>query len=111
MTVNRLFVYGSLGPGRPNEHILTPLRGTWRAGTVYGQLLEEGWGAQLGYPGIVLSPDGGDAVNGWVYEGGTLEDEWNRLDEFEGPGYHRELTDVHREDGETVRAWIYVLGR
>jgi gamma-glutamylcyclotransferase (GGCT)/AIG2-like uncharacterized protein YtfP len=33
---DRLFVYGTLAPGRPKEHVLEPLHGTWRAATVRG---------------------------------------------------------------------------
>jgi gamma-glutamylcyclotransferase (GGCT)/AIG2-like uncharacterized protein YtfP len=31
-----LFVYGTLGPGRPNAHILEKIGGTWREGHVAG---------------------------------------------------------------------------
>ena len=48
-----LFVYGTLGPGRPNAHILENIGGTWQEGHVGGSLLEKGWGAKMGYPGIV----------------------------------------------------------
>jgi hypothetical protein len=54
----RLAVYGTLAPGRPNHHQLNSLSGRWIKGTVRGQLLQEGWGAELGYPGIVLDLDG-----------------------------------------------------
>ena len=27
---HEFFVYGTLAPGRPNEHVLEPLDGTWR---------------------------------------------------------------------------------
>lgn len=39
-----LFVYGTLGPGRPNAHILENIGGTWQEGHVGGSLLEKGWG-------------------------------------------------------------------
>jgi gamma-glutamylcyclotransferase (GGCT)/AIG2-like uncharacterized protein YtfP len=47
-----LFVYGTLAPGRPNEHVLEPLDGTWRRATVRGDLLDVGWGAEHGYPAL-----------------------------------------------------------
>ena len=50
----RLFVYGTLGPGRPNEHVLGSIDGSWEAASVTGTLHDEGWGAAMGYPGIVL---------------------------------------------------------
>ena len=32
--MERLFVYGTLGPGRPNEHILLKIGGTWQPASV-----------------------------------------------------------------------------
>lgn len=55
---DRLFVYGTLAPGRPNEHVLADVEGTWEPATVKGTLLQEGWGAAAGYPGIVLDDRG-----------------------------------------------------
>jgi len=50
--LERLFVYGTLGPGRPNEHVLTSIGRTWKTAAVTERLRDEGWRAQLGYPGI-----------------------------------------------------------
>jgi gamma-glutamylcyclotransferase (GGCT)/AIG2-like uncharacterized protein YtfP len=43
----RLFVYGTLAPGRPNEHMLAEVDGEWETATVRGRLVQEGWGADL----------------------------------------------------------------
>jgi gamma-glutamylcyclotransferase (GGCT)/AIG2-like uncharacterized protein YtfP len=53
-----LFVYGTLGPGRPNEHVLSVIGGTWKEASVNGYLKPLGWSAELGYPGIVLDDTG-----------------------------------------------------
>jgi len=45
--IEKLFVYGTLGPGRPNEHVLDAVGGSWETATVSGTLREEGWGAVL----------------------------------------------------------------
>jgi gamma-glutamylcyclotransferase (GGCT)/AIG2-like uncharacterized protein YtfP len=45
---NHLFVYGTLAPGRPNEHVLADVPGTWKAAIVTGTLRQQGWGAGLG---------------------------------------------------------------
>jgi len=50
--------------GRQNEHILAPLGGTWQPAKVRGRLKMEGWGANLGFPGLVLDP-GGRRSRGW----------------------------------------------
>ncbi|MEM8621712.1 MAG: gamma-glutamylcyclotransferase family protein [Actinomycetota bacterium] len=105
--IERLAVYGSLAPGRPNEHVLADITGRWRSGTVCGILRAEGWGADLGYPGIVLDP-AGPAVDVALFESAELAAHWERLDDFEGHGYRRTLTTVDTADGSRS-AWIYVL--
>lgn len=103
----RLAVYGSLAPGRVNHGQLSALAGSWHPGTVRGFLRPAGWGAALGFPGLVLDPAGPEvAVN--VFESAELPKHWARLDEFEGPGYRRAVASVRMEDG-VVAASIYVL--
>lgn len=107
---HRLFVYGTLAPGRPNEHVLADVPGEWEPGTVTGTLFQEGWGAAAGYPGIVLDELGGE-VQGFLFSSESLAEHWARLDEFEGEGYERVLTTVKLEDGTTVEAYIYSLSK
>ncbi|MCB9135902.1 MAG: hypothetical protein H6636_10785 [Anaerolineales bacterium] len=64
--IERLFVYGTLGPGRLNEHILTQIGGSWEAASVTGTLRQDGWGAAMGYPGIDLD-ENGDEIHGFVF--------------------------------------------
>jgi gamma-glutamylcyclotransferase (GGCT)/AIG2-like uncharacterized protein YtfP len=106
--IHRLFVYGTLAPGRPNEHVLADVRGQWEPATVPGTLLHEGWGAAVGYPGIVLDERGGK-VQGFLFSSERLAEHWARLDEFEGEGYERVLTTAELEDGTAVDAYIYRL--
>jgi gamma-glutamylcyclotransferase (GGCT)/AIG2-like uncharacterized protein YtfP len=103
---NRLATYGSLAPGRPNHSHVAGLRGRWVPGEVCGRLVQEGWGATLGYPALVLDPDGpGVAVQ--VLESDDLLAHSDRLDAFEGPGYERVATSVRTSQG-VVEACIYV---
>ena len=60
-----LFVYGTLGPNKPNAHILEAIAGIWNKGSVKGLLKEAGWGAELGFPGLMLSPDG-QTIDGYM---------------------------------------------
>ena len=106
--IHRLFVYGTLAPGRPNEHVLADVPGEWEPASVVGTLHPEGWGAAAGYPGIVLDEQGGE-VEGLLFSSETLAEHWARLDEFEGEGYVRVLTTAKRRDGTTVDAYIYKL--
>ena len=103
----RLATYGSLAPGRTNQNQLDTLDGRWSEGHVYGKLIDACWGAGLGYPALILDPDG-SAIPVHVFESMNLPDHWSRLDDFEGSGYQRVVTSVSTPAGE-VNASIYVL--
>lgn len=105
--LHRLATYGTLAPGRPNHHQLDDLEGRWFVGHVNGMLLDAGWGAGLGYPALVLDPDGSE-ISVDVFESVDLPAHWARLDAFEGPGYRRVVTTVRTSTGD-VEASIYVL--
>jgi len=104
----RLFVYGTLGPGRPNEHVLDAIGGTWEKASVNGYLKPKGWGAEMGYPGIVLD-DTGDEIKGYIFCSDKLDHHWDELDDFEGEEYERIVTSVTLLSGEQVQAHVYVL--
>jgi gamma-glutamylcyclotransferase (GGCT)/AIG2-like uncharacterized protein YtfP len=106
-TDTRFAIYGTLAPGRVNQQQLAGLKGRWQKGTVKGRLIDAGWGAALGYPGLVLDPVG-PIVEVYLFESSELPDHWSRLDEFEGTGYRRVVTQVRTADGE-LNAWIYVM--
>ncbi len=103
----RLATYGTLAPGRVNNHQLAALKGQWRLGTVRGRLVEAGWGAGLGYPGLVLESSG-QIVEVNSFESSDLPDHWPRLDAFEGDGYRRVVTRARIEDGH-LDVSIYVI--
>lgn len=103
-----LFVYGTLAPNKPNAHILEVIAGTWSKGSVKGFLKEVGWGAELGFPGLMLSPDG-PTVDGYIFSSEQLETLWNSLDKFEGSEYQRVLTEVTLENGQIQLAYVYAL--
>jgi len=105
---HRLFVYGTLAPGRSNAHVLASIPGEWEPATVTGTLLPEGWGAAAGYPGLILDEHGAK-VAGFLFSSDTLADHWPRLDAFEGDGYERVLTTATCMDGITVQAYVYAL--
>jgi gamma-glutamylcyclotransferase (GGCT)/AIG2-like uncharacterized protein YtfP len=106
--VERLFVYGTLGLGRPNEHVLSAIGGSWEVATVTGTLRPEGWGAAMGYPGIDLDEQGCE-IEGFLFSSENLSGHWEALDEFEGEAYERVSTKVKLKDGSAVDAYIYTL--
>ena len=99
--MEKLFVYGTLGPGRPNEHILKNIGGTWKDAFVFGELFEEGWGAEKGFPGIRFENKVAK-VRGFVFYSENLKDHWKELDAFEGAAYQRIKTEVILIDTEEV---------
>lgn len=104
-----LFVYGTLGPNRPNAHILENIGGTWTTAFVHGELHAKGWGADLGFPGIVLSEDA-PTVQGFIFFSDNLVQHWTVLDEFEGEGYVRSPVQATLvETGEHINSWVYSL--
>ena len=102
-----LAVYGTLQPGGPNEHILSPYEGEWIDGYWLGNLEHQGWGADVGFPGIRLCADGGK-VPVKLFVSKQLPELWKTLDEFEGEGYLRTLCKVETANG-SVEAQIYQL--
>lgn len=106
MIDHNLATYGTLGPGRPNHHQLSMLRGEWKRGVVYGRLVEKGWGATMGFPALELDQDG-DPIEVDLLQSADLPAHWERLDSFEGAGYRRAAARI--SVGSTiVDAWIYV---
>ncbi len=108
--MQRLFVYGSLAPKRANHKVLENIPGSWDAATLKGTLFKEGWGIEMGYPGIIPSDDG-EEVEGFVLSSTQLMKHWTRLDEFEGEGYERVLVSVRVNDTQDVAAYVYALRR
>lgn len=72
-----------------------------------GKLFSSGWGAALGFPGLILDPLG-PPVDVQVFESPELPQHWARLDEFEGSGYRRAVALVTTPEG-SLNACIYVL--
>lgn len=72
---DRLFIYGTLAPGRPHEHVLADVDGRWEPASARGHLHQQGWGAALGFPGIILGEDGPE-VHGALLTADSLADHW-----------------------------------
>ncbi|NER81984.1 MAG: gamma-glutamylcyclotransferase [Leptolyngbya sp. SIO1D8] len=106
--MERLFIYGTLQPGGPNEHVLTAIGGEWEPAVIKGNLMEAGWGASMGYPGLILDDRGND-VQGHVFASSNLSAKWADLDAFEGEEYERIVAPVTLLTGEQVQAHVYVL--
>ncbi|WP_028024049.1 gamma-glutamylcyclotransferase family protein [Enterovibrio calviensis] len=108
--MERLFIYGTLAPGRPNHGVVADIPGDWVAASMKGHLVNEGWGSELGCPGIVPSNEG-EKVEGFLFSSSHLSQHWARLDDYEGTGYKRVPVLVSTESGQNVEAYVYALNQ
>ena len=106
--MQRLFVYGTLAPGQANHKLLESVAGSWEPATLKGNLINEGWGADMGCPGIVPATDGNN-VEGFVFSSIDLANQWTMLDDFEGEGYKRVFVKVRVNGTHDVEAFVYAL--
>lgn len=106
--MNRLFIYGSLAPNEINGHILKGIGGTWEEATVKGILYEKGWGAQMGFPGIILD-NSASKIDGYLFTCENLDKKWDFLDDFEGEEYERVIAEVKLANNKYIDAFIYTL--
>ncbi|MBI3791206.1 MAG: gamma-glutamylcyclotransferase [Gemmatimonadetes bacterium] len=105
----RLAVYGSLAPGQPHHGQLAMLAGRWSDdGVVHGELLRDGWGATLGFPGLRWQWTGPPHPVQLLHSV-HLPDHWTRLDQFEGGAYLRILVPIVRAGQVMTVANLYAL--
>ena len=76
--------------------------------TVRGKLRQEGWGSEMGYPGIDLD-ENEEEIKGFLFISENLSNNWTLLDDFEGEEYERVITQVRLAGGSKVNAYIYML--
>jgi len=101
--VDRLFVYGTLRPGSDNKQARRLANSARHLGlaTMSGRLYRVSH-----YPALVAAKLPEDSVKGDVFEGVTAE-LLQKLDEYEGSDYTRELAEVTTEDGRKLSAYFY----
>jgi len=115
--VTRLFVYGTLAPGRSNAHVLATLSGRWEVAEVSGYLFPDGCEGSYGYPALILPGSEGETPDpesvpraaGRLFVSADLPAYWPELDAFEGPAYRRVRVPVWGADSGNVDAFVYEL--
>jgi hypothetical protein len=91
--------------------MLASYAGVWTRGYVRGDLVNAGWGATGGFPGLIPRDDG-PWVPVQVFESPSLGEAWPVLDAFEGAEYRRVIVPVYSEDRDRrvlYTANIYAL--
>ena len=104
--IERLFVYGTLAPGEENHHWMEPLNGHWETATAPGRVAIQTQGVHTGLPCFI--PSDVDSVEGMIFSSEELGKIWEKLDEFEGSDYGRQLISVTTAKGFKVDAYVYV---
>lgn len=103
-----LIVYGSLAPGKSNHKEIAHISGTWKAGEIHGKLEDRGWGAGVGFPGLVNAQPS-KPIEVQILFSEDLPTHWNAIDRFEGDEYVRRLIDFELVDGQRGRGYVYYL--
>jgi gamma-glutamylcyclotransferase (GGCT)/AIG2-like uncharacterized protein YtfP len=97
----RLVIYGTLAPGKPNHNVIEDLSGDYRDCSVHGRISEVD-----GLPYFTWAPSEA-SLEAQLFSSRQLPDKWDDLDQFEGDGYKRRLIPATVGDGLTV-ASIYM---
>lgn len=110
---NKLIIYGTLAPGKPNHHKISHIQGEWKSAILKGGKLEsKGWGADLGFNGFVSTPENEQIdISCYVLFSDDLSYHWHSLDEFEGDGYRRILAEYELENGLKGFGYIYGINQ
>lgn len=107
---NKLIIYGSLAPNRPNHAKIEHIIGKWSKGIVRGKLENGGWGADLGYYGYKKTNAAEDqTIEAFIIFSDELKENYPFLDDFEGADYERMLAVFELENGEVGVGNIYAL--
>lgn len=108
---NKLIIYGTLAPGKPNHHKISHIKGEWKPAILKGGKLEiKGWGADLGFNGFVpVSENEQTDIPCYVLFSDDLCKNWDFLDEFEGSGYKRILAIYELEDKQRGVGYLYAI--
>jgi hypothetical protein len=96
-------------PNCPNAYVLENIVGKFVPATVKGKLIDAGWSAGMGYPGIRLEM-GNDTIHGFLFYSDNLINHWEKLDIFEGEEFIRMPVVATRDDNEMeIETFIYTL--
>ncbi|KGA02093.1 hypothetical protein KP05_08785 [Cobetia amphilecti] len=106
--MEHLFIYGPLGPGGLNEHVIANIDGEWSSAYLRGRLENTDHGAEHKFPGLVVD-NTGQVIRGHVFSSAQLPEHWDALDDFEGPIYQRTVTTVILDDNRELEAYVYAL--
>ena len=103
-----LLSYGSLMPGGSNHHEVSGIKGEWSKGFVNGWITDLHFEDGSTYPGLRWDPEG-DIIKVAILNSSELSNQWERIDDFEGPEYRRVVVPYTLQNKERGLGQIYVI--
>lgn len=103
MTVNYLFVYGTLKPGGEAHHFFDRISGSWSDAFCFGNWIDD---IDIGYPIISLDTKG-EKIEGKLFQSNELKKIIKKIDKYEGAEYKRAVAKIYLHNGSSVKAYIY----
>ena len=103
MTINYLFVYGTLKPGSEAHYYLARMHGIWSDAYCYGNWVKD---TNIGYPVISLI-DSGKKIKGKLFFSKQLKNIIYEIDKYEGSKYKRVVTTIYLDNGSSVKSYVY----
>jgi gamma-glutamylcyclotransferase (GGCT)/AIG2-like uncharacterized protein YtfP len=97
----KLISYGTLAPGQPNHSLISDLAGAWAECVVRGTMNQ-----QDGFSRFIWNPTGSEQTAS-LLSSDCLPDNWNRIDQFEGKEYRRQLIPARTPGGIAI-AYAYI---
>jgi gamma-glutamylcyclotransferase (GGCT)/AIG2-like uncharacterized protein YtfP len=92
----KLFTYGTLVPGKPNNSIISALEGKWERCTTSGQIIEVSGLSMFRWEPY------GQNIKGQLFVSPDISKQWTDLDKFEGDRYKRCMITVDTNTGISV---------
>ena len=103
MTINYLFVYGTLKPGSEAFYYFARIHGIWSVAYCYGNWVKD---TKIGYPVISLD-DNGVKIKGKLFFSKQLKNIIYEIDKYEGSQYKRSVTTVYLDNESSVKSYVY----
>lgn len=88
---HKLVAYGTMRPGGANQTVLDGVQGDWVPCRIHGRLRERDGLSFFRWDPVA------EPVEAMLLHSSELEEQWPRLDQFEGRSYRRTLVPAHAE--------------
>lgn len=92
----KLISYGTLAPGQPNHWLISDLRGEWKECAIRGAMNQKDGLSQFSWNTACSEQPAR------LFTSDDLPNNWDRIDQFEGKGYRRQLVPAELKAGVAI---------